>query len=97
METIPNGLLELVDALKPLLKSLPNTKGESPTFFGIAGFPKWENVMSNVLAWLMNPNSEHELGTLFLATLIEFLPEKDQEWIRYAVEEGNLGMRSRII
>jgi len=43
------------------------------TIFDIAGFPHYENVLSNVYAYFMNPFNQHGLGDLFLTSLLKLL------------------------
>ena len=50
-------------------ESLPDNK-ESESIFEIAGYPHYENVISNILAFYLNPNNEHGLGGLLLTSLI---------------------------
>lgn len=40
-----------------------------PTFMEIAGYPHYENVCSNILAFFMDPKEPHGLGTLVLDAL----------------------------
>ena len=42
--------------------------------FDLSGFPRWETVASNVLAYFLDPRDErHGLGTLFIDALLETL------------------------
>lgn len=41
------------------------------TFFDITGFPHYENVISNVLAFFFDTNEEHDLKDLWLKSLFE--------------------------
>lgn len=64
------NLLELNELLVSFNKvnikeSLP------PTLMEIAGFPRWENVCSNILAFYLEPQREHGLGDLVLSSLLE--------------------------
>lgn len=38
--------------------------------FELSGFPRWETVASNVLAFFFDPNERHGLGTLFVDALL---------------------------
>lgn len=46
-----------------------NIKEWKTTLFDIAGFPHYENVMSNVYAYFLDPNENHGLGSLFIDAL----------------------------
>lgn len=50
-------------------ESLP-TISISESIFDVAGYPHYENVISNVLAFYFNPNNEHGLGSLLLSALM---------------------------
>ena len=41
------------------------------TIFSVAGYPHYENVCSNILAFYLNPNNNHKLGRLFFSALLE--------------------------
>ena len=42
----------------------------------IAGYPHFENVCSNILAFYLQPSNEHGFGTLFLDTLAQLINEE---------------------
>ena len=44
---------------------------ETPTLMEIAGFPHWENVFSNILAFLLDSEKPHKFGPLFIRSLME--------------------------
>ncbi len=41
------------------------------TFFDVSGFPHYENVISNILAFFFDVNEEHGLKDLWLKSLFE--------------------------
>ena len=43
---------------------------EPPTLMDIAGFPRWENVYSNILAFLINTKEVHGFGQLFIRSIM---------------------------
>ena len=43
---------------------------EPPTLMDIAGFPNWENVYSNILAFFLNAREVHGFGTLFIHAIL---------------------------
>lgn len=51
-------------------ESLPK-ETQSKSIFDVAGYPHYENVASNILAFFFDPNNEHGLGQLFLVSLLE--------------------------
>jgi hypothetical protein len=72
------------------LKNLPKAVNREPTFMEIAGYPHFENVCSNILAFYLQPNNEHGFGTLFLdvlATLIDDGIEIDGQSVEIRREE----------
>ncbi len=62
----------LLDAATKLLdefRKLPAQIERPRTFMEIAGYPHYENVCSNILAFFMDPEEPHGLGTLVLDAL----------------------------
>lgn len=49
----------------------------APTFLEAAGYPSYENVASNLLAYFLDPTEGHGLGTLFLDALLAPLELKN--------------------
>ena len=43
---------------------------EPPTLMEIAGFPRWENVYSNILAFLLDSEQVHGFGHLFIRSIM---------------------------
>lgn len=79
----------------------PETPERRPTFFSIAGFPHYENVLSNVYAFFFRSDEPHGLGNLCLDALVDVLRSKkvDIPWSQhdfrtvYALRE--VGMRNQ--
>jgi PD-(D/E)XK nuclease superfamily len=72
------------------LKKLPKAVNREPTFMEIAGYPHFENVCSNILAFYLQPSNEHGFGTLFLDTLAKLINEEliiDESGIEVRREE----------
>jgi hypothetical protein len=72
------------------LKKLPKAVNREPTFMEIAGYPHFENVCSNILAFYLQPSNNHGFGTLFLdvlATLINAEIEIDGQAVDVRREE----------
>lgn len=62
----------MIDAAKSLLddfRALPGRVERPRTLLEIAGYPHYENVCSNILAFFMDAEESHELGTLVLDAL----------------------------
>lgn len=53
------------------LKEMPRRVERSQTFMEIAGYPHYENVCSNFLAFFFDPEEMHGLGSLFIDALSE--------------------------
>jgi len=51
-------------------------KSNKQTIFEISGFPHWENVSSNVLAFFLNPTKEHKLNDLLIKSLFQSIDKK---------------------
>lgn len=53
----------------------PRQVERRPTFFSIAGFPHYENVLSNVYQFFFSTESSHGLGSLFIDALTDVITE----------------------
>lgn len=65
---MPSSYEQYLELLRNFEK-LPK-KSKSESIFDIAGYPHYENVVSNLLAFFFNPNNEHGLGNLFFSSLM---------------------------
>jgi hypothetical protein len=52
-------------------RKLPSAVSRPPTFMEVAGYPHYENVCSNILAFFFDPNNPHGFGSLLLEALAE--------------------------
>ena len=80
-------------------ESLPDDI-KSESIFNIAGYPHYENVSSNILAFYLNPNNEHGLGNLLLSSLMNLADgsEKHQDTVQVSREVStNKGGRLDIV
>ena len=59
-----------------IYKQIPK---KEKTFMQIAGYPHYENVCSNILAFYLNPNEEHRLNNIVLTTLLDIIGEKEEK------------------
>ena len=62
----PRAAASLLDEFK----KLPGRVARPQTFMEIGGYPHYENVCSNFLAFFFDPESPHGLGSLFLDALV---------------------------
>lgn len=58
---------KLIAEFSKIHKQLKN----EPTFLEISGYPHYENVCSNILAFFLNPQKEHGLSDLLLRSIME--------------------------
>lgn len=65
MKSVYDEYMELLHDFE----SLPDTI-KSESIFDVAGYPHYENVSSNILAFFLNPNNEHGLGNLLFSSLM---------------------------
>lgn len=88
MDSFENFLAVLHD-----FESLPTTS-ESESIFDVAGYPHYENVCSNILAFYLNPNNEHGLGSLLFSSLMNLAKSDDscqgnfQVYREYSTKRG---------
>ncbi len=62
-------MIEAVEALLDDFNKLPARLERLPTFMEVAGYPHYENVCSNILAFYLDPEQPHGLGALVLDAL----------------------------
>lgn len=56
--------------LLALFKTLPHEK-QNLTFMDVSGYPHYENVCSNILAFYLDPTQEHDLKDLFISAILK--------------------------
>lgn len=82
--------MDNLEWLGKLIADLPRIKNKRKSIYEITGFPYWENVNSNILAFYFDENGEHGFGRLFIRALLnlmiskQIIEELDQE--KYATE-----------
>ena len=64
---------ELLNEASELYKKIPK---KEKTFMEVSGYPHYENVCSNILAFYFNPIEEHKLNNLFINSFIKILISK---------------------
>lgn len=70
--------IQWAEALRGFSFDAPDTlTPERPNVFRIAGFPQREQVSSNMLAWLFDPQGNHGLGTLAVEALLALIGRTD--------------------
>lgn len=60
---------------------LPDTADHIDTFLDVAGFPHYENVISNIYAYYFDSKNTHGLDDLFLKSLIAVIRKKSDSLI----------------
>lgn len=66
-------MIDLNEIQAFLSKGIIKVKDKETTLFDIAGFPHYENVVSNIYAYFLDPNQPHGLGTLFIDALSKLI------------------------
>jgi PD-(D/E)XK nuclease superfamily len=82
----------------------PEVTERRPTFFSIAGFPHYENVMSNVYQFFFRTDSPHGMGSLCLDALLDVIRSKRPDLSRrkefltsvYALREVSVNSGQRL-
>lgn len=70
-------------------RALPDVSPR-PTFMDVAGYPHYENVCSNILAFYLNPTEAHGLGNLVLRSLLRTLGHPDVSLGQTTVERERM-------
>lgn len=73
--------------LKDLLEHLPKISKSRRNLIDIAGYPSWETVNSNLLAFYFDEKEDHNFGRLFFNSLIEIIETKIPEKLNREVYE----------
>ncbi|MEQ6166157.1 PD-(D/E)XK nuclease family protein [Ekhidna sp. MALMAid0563] len=98
---------DLNDIESFLTKPLPDIPEETWTFLDIAGFPHYENVISNIYAYYFDKENPHGFEDLFLKALFEAIRNKAEgkicsrleyleEWSEWSVMREESVERKRI-
>jgi hypothetical protein len=66
-----------LEELKLFVDSVPTPAKERKNMLHIAGYPSWENVISNILAFYFGDSEEHNFGRLFFDSLLQVLRDKN--------------------
>lgn len=62
--------------------NIPSVNRNPQTFLGISKFPHYENVWSNIYAFFLNVDEEHNFRDLFISSLLELLSERDSSFFK---------------
>lgn len=81
--------LETFSTLIQKFKNLPRLKVPELTYLEIAGYPHYENVCSNILAFFFQENGAHHVQDLFLKSLLQALEVNIDDQDSYRVESVN--------
>lgn len=76
-----------IEQIKEMLikfKSIPKIKEKKPTYLEIAGFPHYENVISNIVSFFLDTKEVHGFGDLFIKSLLECV--KSEKINEYKIE-----------
>jgi hypothetical protein len=65
-----------LDWIKNLIDTYPDTPTGRKNFITIAGYPRWETVNSNLLAFYFDEKEEHGFSRLFVNSLCDIYEEK---------------------
>jgi len=69
--------IKLIEEMLLKFKSIPKIKEKKPTFLEIAGFPHYENVISNIVSFFVDTTEAHGLEDLLIKSILEAAkPEK---------------------
>lgn len=65
-----------LEKISEVLNHVPDVKeSKESTMLDIAGYPDYENVISNIYAFFLDEKGEHGYGRLFITALMNLLPE----------------------
>jgi hypothetical protein len=67
-------------------QGIPCIKKKYNSFFEITKYPHYEEVLSNVYAFFLNPKEEHNLSYLFIEALLSFFPGRKVNYTYFDIE-----------
>lgn len=67
------------DWLREFVGLLPKAKEVRKNFIEIAGYPSWENVNSNLLAFYFDAEEEHNFSRLFIESLLDAIEDSTND------------------
>jgi PD-(D/E)XK nuclease superfamily len=76
MDSTSQSLAVLEQRFDELLQHTFTEVIDKPNIFEIAGFPHFENVISNCYAFFLDPKGPHGLKDLFLSSLVKIINDK---------------------
>ncbi len=85
-----------LDWIEDLINQIPKTSKHRKNLIEIAGYPKWENVNSNLLAFYFDEKEDHEFGRLFFNSLIELYDYKIEENIELELFETDYSVEREV-
>jgi len=72
-----DNIKELIEFFKNI--NIPKIEKKETTFLEIAGLPHYENVISNIYAFYLNPYEKHKLEDIFISSLLMLIEKKTQQ------------------
>lgn len=78
--------------INKLIKGLPETSLTRKNLIEIAGYPKWENVNSNLLAFYFDEKEEHGFNRLFFNSLIDLYENKTGSEVQREIFETDFSV-----
>ncbi|HKK44532.1 MAG TPA: PD-(D/E)XK nuclease family protein [Balneolaceae bacterium] len=72
--------LQQLSGLLTDFRQLPELETAPPTLFEIAGYPHYEEVCSNILAFYFDSDEDHGLDNLLLRSLLEMIPDMESDF-----------------
>ncbi len=90
-----------LDWIKNIVEEFNKLPKTRKNLIEIAGYPSWENVNSNLLAFYLdveNNNDEHGFSTLFFDSLLDLLEMKlDKKFVREIFNEDSFTVQREVI
>lgn len=89
-----------IEDIKKLLDDfgkIANPEAKEPTFLEISGYPHYENVISNILAFFLRPDEAHGLGFLFIHALLSTNDSELEDLSNVVVERETITDRGNRI
>jgi hypothetical protein len=83
MDVNNNYSIEFSDVLA---RQVPEVKQLPKTFMEIAGYPHYENAVSNILQFFFSPDEEHDFQDLFIYCLLNCINKKTDQPFDFSID-----------
>lgn len=83
---MPDNISTNLKWLNEITSQFPKTEAPIRSIYEIAGFPRWETVVSNLLAFYFDATEQHGFKSLFFTSLLDLIEVKQPGFDKKCIE-----------